>query len=240
MCIVAETRTIQLDEIIIKYLLERKNVKNLNLRIRYDGKIFVSASPDISLEQIDSFVERKQKFIIKSLKYFEKSGHYKSEPKQYISGEAFSILGHGLRLVVSRSSKNRITADGVYLRLYVREPDNFELKKKMVTRYFDRQCRKYFSEILSEIYPAFEKYGVVVPHLQIREMETRWGYCTKDGDIYLNLKLICAPRCCIEYVITHELCHLVHRNHTKEFYALLSKQMPHWEKWKNKLERIMM
>lgn len=65
------------------------------------------------------------------------------------------------------------------------------------------------------------------------------GDCTTDGHILLNPRLICAPRCCIEYVITHELCHLIYRSHNKDFYTLLTKEMPHWEKWKNKLERIM-
>ena len=63
--------------------------------------------------------------------------------------------------------------------------------------------------------------------------------CTIDGHITLNPRLICAPRCCIEYVITHELCHLIYRSHNKNFYALLTREMPHWEKWKNKLEILL-
>ena len=85
-----------------------------------------------------------------------------------------------------------------------------------------------------------EVYGVKPKTLSIRNMDKRWGYCTIDGHIFLNPRLICAPKCCIEYVITHELCHLVYRSHSKDFYMLLTKEMPHWEKWKNKLERMMM
>ena len=96
-----------------------------------------------------------------------------------------------------------------------------------------------FPEYAKPIIEQFAAYGVQPKSVGIRKMEKRWGYCTTDGNIYLNPRLICAPRCCIEYVITHELCHLVHHNHNKEFYALLSKEMPHWEKWKTKLERIM-
>ena len=238
MIISTETRTIRCDETIINYQLEQKNVKNLNLRIRYDGKVFVSASPDVPPEQIDSFVERKQKFIVKSLKHFEELCHYKSEPKKYVSGEAFSILGHGLRLVVSKSPQNRISADGIYIRLYAKEPDNFEMKKKMVTRYFDRQCRKIFSEILSEIYPAFEKYGVMVPRLQIRDMETRWGSClAKKGIITLNKRLLEVPKNCIEYVIVHELCHFIQPNHSRHFYMLLTMFMPDWKERKMILDK---
>ena len=72
-----------------------------------------------------------------------------------------------------------------------------------------------------------------------RRAETRWGSCTASGQILLNPRLIAAPRICIEYVILHELCHLVYRNHTKAFYELLAREMPNWEKWKMKLERLM-
>jgi predicted metal-dependent hydrolase len=70
-------------------------------------------------------------------------------------------------------------------------------------------------------------------------MATRWGSCTNMGKIILNTELIKAPRPCIEYVITHELCHLLHRSHTKEFYDLLSTEMPDWKRWKIKLEVFM-
>ena len=97
-----------------------------------------------------------------------------------------------------------------------------------------------FLEYAKPIVEQFFVYGVKPKSLSVKKMDKRWGYCTTDGHISLNPRLICAPRCCIEYVITHELCHLIYRNHNKEFYALLAKEMPHWEKWKNKLEKIMM
>ena len=86
----------------------------------------------------------------------------------------------------------------------------------------------------------FEKYGVTPSSLYIQEMENRWGSCTPKGKIILNAQLIKVPRPCIEYVITHELCHLVHPDHTKAFWELLQKEMPDWERWKNKLERFML
>ena len=97
-----------------------------------------------------------------------------------------------------------------------------------------------FAEYAKPIIKQFSAYGVTPQSLNIKKMEKRWGFCTSNGHIYLNPRLICAPRACIEYVITHELCHLVYRKHNPDFYALLSKEMPHWERWKNKLERIMM
>ncbi|MBC7383778.1 MAG: M48 family metallopeptidase [Bacteroidia bacterium] len=93
--------------------------------------------------------------------------------------------------------------------------------------------------------PLFEKF--ILKHalssytfqLSIRSMPTRWGSCTTIGKIILNPELIKAPKGCIEYVIIHELCHLIHRNHTQKFIDLQSKEMPGWEKWKMKLEKLL-
>ena len=119
------------------------------------------------------------------------------------------------------------------------ECKNKELAEKILQRWYVERAKIKFEEYAKSIVEHFSVYGVMPASISVRKMEKRWGYCTKDGSIYLNPRLICAPRCCIEYVITHEMCHLVHRNHTKEFYALLTKEMPHWERWKAKLERMM-
>lgn len=95
-----------------------------------------------------------------------------------------------------------------------------------------------FKEVLSEIYPVFQKYGVTVPTLRIRNMETRWGSClAKKGIITLNKRLLEAPRNCIEYVVMHELCHFVHPNHSKQFYSFLAMLMPDWKERKTVLDK---
>ena len=70
-------------------------------------------------------------------------------------------------------------------------------------------------------------------------MPTRWGSCTPRGKIILNPELIKAPKGCIEYVIIHELCHLIYHDHTRKFIDLQTKEMPDWEKWKSKLENLL-
>jgi hypothetical protein len=86
--------------------------------------------------------------------------------------------------------------------------------------------------------PKFIKYKISQPEVKIKRLKKKWGSCSKQGKITLNSELVKAPKGCIEYVINHELCHLVEHNHSSAFYELQEKTMPDWEKRKNKLEKI--
>lgn len=232
-----QKRTISADGNQISYDLERKNVKNLNLHVRRDGTVYVSANRLVPVEQVDAFLESKIGFILNARKRFAEQAQYRPQPKQYVSGETFYIQGRGLRLQVVQAAKDQISSDGVHLYLQVRDPMDFEKKKRMVSRFIDQQCRQVFGEIVAEVYPIFQKYGVAMPTLRIRDMETRWGSClAKKGIITLNKRLLEAPRYCIEYVVTHEFCHFIHPNHSKQYYAFLTMLMPDWRKRKKVLD----
>lgn len=232
-----QKRTISADGNQILYELERKNVKNLNLHVRRDGTVYVSANRLVPVEQVDAFLESKIGFILNARKRFAEQAQYRPQPKQYVSGETFYIQGRGLRLQVVQAAKDQISSDGVHLYLQVRDPMDFEKKKRMVSRFIDQQCRQVFGEIVAEVYSIFQKYGVAMPTLRIRDMETRWGSClAKKGIITLNKRLLEAPRYCIEYVVTHEFCHFIHPNHSKQYYAFLTMLMPDWRERKKVLD----
>jgi predicted metal-dependent hydrolase len=231
-------RTVKANDKEIHYQLERKPVKNLNLRIRSDRSIYVSANSAVPIDEIDLFVISKASYISDAIERFNEMAKYKPQPKQYVSGETFYIQGRALRLQVSKSEKDMISSDGIYIFLSVKDPDNFDKKRRMVNRFLNKQCRLVFEEIIHSIYPVFEKYGVSYPNLRIRSMETRWGSClAKKGIITLNKRLLEAPRNCIEYVVMHEFCHFIHPNHSKRFYSFLSMLMPDWKKRKALLEK---
>lgn len=222
----------------ILYSLERKPVRNLNLRVRKDGSVWVSANADVPCGEIDTFVASKAPYILKVLDHFHEIAQYKPQPKQYVSGETFTILGRGLRLQVTQDATDSISADGVYIHLGVRDLSDTEQKRRIVNKFLDQQCRTVFGDVMDALYPSFQKYGVQKPSLRIRDMETRWGSClAKKGIITLNKRLLEAPRHCIEYVVMHELCHLVHPNHSRQFYAFLTMLMPDWKERKLFLDK---
>lgn len=231
------TRSVSIDGTNISYTLEYKPVKNLNLRVRKNGSIYVSANESVSPQKVDEFVLRRASYIFYALKQFEEFLGLKSRPKEFVSGETFYIQGRGLRLKVIEGSKESIGSDGIYIFLNLKDASDFSKKQQMVTRFLYQQCRDVFEEVIAQTYPPFQKYGVAHPTLRIREMDTRWGSCSpKIGVITLNSRLIEAPRNCIEYVIMHELCHFVHPNHSKQFYMFMTMFMPDWRERKKILE----
>lgn len=214
----------------IVFHLERKPVKNLNLRVCRDGRVFVSANGAVPYEEIDRFVRSKSKYVLAAVQKFRNVIGFKPKPKKYVSGETVYILGRGLRLKVSHKGKDSISSDEAYIYLAVRNPSDVQCKRRMVDRFMDQRCKVVFAEVMDELYPLVGKYGVRRPELKIRALKTRWGSClVRKGIVTLNRGLLCAPRCCIEYVVMHELCHFLHPNHSVKFYAFLSALMPDWK-----------
>jgi len=225
MTVQEEFRTISYRGTEIEYQLRRKTVKNLNLRIHSDSSIVVSANKSISADKVDQFVIEKGAYILSTVLRFKQIEEQELPPKKFVSGETFNILGRGIRLKVERSEKEGVFSDGRYLYLSVR-------------KYLDKQCRDVFLEIMLRIYPMFQKYGVSMPILRIRDMKTRWGSCSPArGAITLNKQLLEVPTNCIEYVVMHEICHFIHPNHSKQFYSFLTMLMPDWKERKDQLDK---
>lgn len=233
-----EQRLVQCESGDIPYLLTRKPVKNVNLRIKPDGKVLVSANKNVPAEFIDGFIERKQKCILSVLaKYEEKRKSVQNIPKRYISGENYDLLGKSLRLKVEESKEETVYTDGVYLVLKVKNKDDFRHKEILMTRWFRQYQILVFEDLIREKYTFFQKYGVPYPKLKVRHMTSRWGSCQpKKGIITLNSQLIAAPRKCIEYVVVHEFAHFIHPNHSKQFWEFVTMLMPDWKERREELE----
>ena len=234
-----EQRVVHCEDGDIPYLLTRKSVKNVNLRIKPEGEVLVSANNSVSTDFIDAFIEKKQRYIFSALsRYEEKKKLFQAVPKRYVSGESYDLLGKSLRLKVEANKEENVYTDGVYIFLKVKDKDDFRHKEIMMSKWLKQYQTTVFEELLQEKYLLFEKYGVTYPTLKIRNMTSRWGSCQpKKGIITLNSKLIEAPRNCIEYVILHELVHFIHPNHSRQFWDFVAMMMPDWKERKEELEK---
>lgn len=233
-----EQRVVHCENGDILYLLTRKPVKNVNLRIKPEGEVLVSANNGVPIEFIDACIEKKQRYIFSVLsRYEEKKKLFQTVPKRYVSGESYDLLGKSLRLKVDSNKEENVYTDGVYIFLKVKDKDDFRHKEIMMSKWLKQYQMTVFDELLQEKYLLFEKYGVTYPTLKIRNMTSRWGSCQpKKGIITLNSKLIEAPRNCIEYVILHELVHFIHPNHSRQFWDFVAMMMPDWKERKEELE----
>ena len=227
---------IQYGAAFIGYDVEFVRRKTLGIRVLPDSSVLVMAPADATLQQIREKVHKRAGWILRQKRFFEAFG-IPTTRRRFVSGESHLYLGRQYMLRVIESNANAVHYQNNILEIECRHKKDAGVL--LQTWYWQRANVK-FQEYAVLIMEHFSVYGVKPRQISIRKMDRRWGYCTVNGDIFLNPRLICAPKGCIEYVITHEMCHLVHRNHTKDFYALLAKEMPHWEKWKTKLEKIMM
>lgn len=219
----------------INYVIEFVQRKTLRICVNPDGSVDVKAPISASLEQIRQKVHKRAAWILRQKRFFDSFGTPTTK-RQYISGESHLYLGRQYMLRVKESQTNAVHYQNNMIEIDCRHKKDAGL---LLQTWYRQRANIKFQEYAKPILERFLSYGVAPQSFSVKKMEKRWGYCTIDGKIFLNPRLICAPRCCIEYVITHELCHLIYRSHNKNFYALLTKEMPHWERWKNKLERIM-
>jgi predicted metal-dependent hydrolase len=217
-----------------EYTLIYSNRKTLGISVNPDGSVTVKAPAGIATEQIERKLAKRALWIAKQQRFFQ-SLNTKMPRKRYISGESHLYLGRQYRLFVKNGKPCAVYFRGRSFEIVCHPKSKAE---QLMREWYKERAKVKFAEIAEPLIQSFKKYKVEPTSLYIQYMENRWGSCTSKGKIILNTELIKAPRACIEYVIIHELCHLVYKNHTKAFYNLLTREMPDWERWKNKLERI--
>ncbi|MBA3985127.1 MAG: M48 family metallopeptidase [Flavobacteriales bacterium] len=221
----------------IAFKITRTARKTLAIEVHPDSSIQLIAPENASLEDIKSKVVNRGKWIVKQQAYFET--FLPSTPKrQYVSGETHFYLGKRYLLKVKEGVQNSVKLTGGNLVVSLKQTEQEKIKEVLAAWYYTH-AKKKFENIMDL---AVQKFSVekIAPHsLEIKRMQKRWGSCTAGGKVILNPELIKANSKCIEYVIIHELCHLVIPAHNKEFYKFLTEKFPDWKKWKLHLEKTM-
>jgi predicted metal-dependent hydrolase len=219
----------------IDFIIEYSNRKSLGILVRPDFNVFVKAPLGASHEKIKEKLRKKAPWIIKQQSFFL-SFHPKTTSRKYVSGETHLYLGRQYRLKIQVTQEESVKLKGKFI---IVNTTSKSRAKQLVKNWYLHNAKIKFQDIAKPFIDKFKKYNVEPSSLILREMSTRWGSCTPKGKIILNPELIKAPKCCIEYVIIHELCHLIHHEHTQKFFDLQNKEMPYWEKWKSKLENTL-
>jgi len=219
----------------IDFQIEYSDRKTLGITVTPDMDVLVKAPMDSTLSKIEETLKKKAPWIIKQQSFFL-AYHPKTTERKYISGETHLYLGRQYLLKVEEDDHESVKLKGKFIEVKTKDKSRV---KKLIDDWYLQHAKSKFNSTAIPLIEKFKKYKVEPSSIVLREMPTRWGSCTPKGKIILNPELIKAPKGCIEYVIIHELCHLIHHDHTQKFIDLQTKEMKDWEKWKIKLERLL-
>lgn len=196
-------------------VIEKKNNKNTYIKVKENNTILVTTNYLVSKNQIMKLIDNNKAFIIRSLKRLEK----KQE-----RNDKFLLLGKEYNIIVMPNSKIEIINNNIYI------PN-----MKKLDNWLNKQIKDLFLKRLDYYYNLFEE-NIPYPSLRIRKMKTRWGVCnTKLKVITLNSELLKYDITKLDYVVVHELSHLIHPNHSKNFWLVVSKYCPNYKKIRKEL-----
>src|SRR5690606_11619684 len=149
------------------------------------------------------------------------------------SGFSVNYLGRRYKIMLEEGPKNEVRYKGNLFIVSVKKKSNAQ---KVLKQWLKDKSYQKIAEIAKPIIQKFSEQYNAPTEIYFQEMPTRWGSCTVKNKLIFNPRLIHVPKRCIEYVVMHELCHIVHKNHSQKFFELLTQLMPDWEKRKEKLD----
>lgn len=224
--------SITLDNIEIEIV--KKNIKNIHLSVHPPyGTVRLAVPERMDDVSINNFALSKLTWIKKQ------RGKYKFqdkiEPVEFVSGESHYFFGsrYLLNVVETQGKQHAELKNNEYIILYVKPNSTTEKRRELITEWY----RNNLKLIIPEYIKKWEKIiGVSVNEWGIKLMKTRWGTCnTQAKRIWINLELAKKNPMCLEYIVVHELVHLLERHHNNRFYAFMDKYLPDWKAIRNNL-----
>lgn len=219
----------------IEFRLKQTSRRTLAITVKPDASVVVTAPRGAAVEAVAARVRKRALWIRRQQEYFSRFLP-KLPPRRYVSGETHRYLGRQYRLKVVEGPGESAKLRGRFIWVETARKGESGHVRRLVEAWYVLHARERFTRSLGECLTRFHG-RVGTPQLRLRRMPKRWGSWTQRGVIYLNPELVLAPASCIDYVVTHELCHLVHAPHGQAFYGLLRRVMPDWEERKDRLER---
>lgn len=214
-----------------------KNIKNMHLAVYPPtGRVRISAPLRIDDDTIKLFAISKLSWIKRHQRKFKNQGRI--SPREYKEREShyFQGLRYLLR-IKDTNGRGFVDLKGkTYLDLYVRKNASFENKQRVMNEWYRQELKNILPEIIEHLE---KKIGVKVDFCGIKRMKTKWGSCNIEKKrIWLNLELAKKPIHHLEYVVVHEMIHLLERNHNNRFKNYMDNYSPHWKQIKDELNRI--
>ena len=223
----------------IPYRLERRARKTLEIAVEPDMSVSVAAPIDASIEEIEKKLKKRAAWITRQQNYFQQFVP-RTPNRKYIAGETHLYLGRQYRLKVELSLIDHVRYFRGRIWVQSTRPESCKHTKVLVDAWYKERAKVKLGERIVECQKRFPKNRYVQPSgFSVRAMKQRWGSMTPAGQLILNRRLVEAPVDAIDYVITHELCHMREPNHGNAFFDYLTEVMPDWQNRKAHLERVL-
>lgn len=215
-------------------VLKRTQRRTLAISVLPDGGLELVAPRAAIVADIVAKVEKRLAWIRTQRRNFAAMNAVRPTLR-YVNGATHRYLGRQYRLKITQGSPTQVLLRGGYLNVQVGESTEAEVKKALDAWFRDHSLDQ-FTRRLKNWEKWCQNRKLPAPRLRLRAMAKRWGSAMKDGTICLNPALIRTPSVCVDYVITHEICHLRHPDHGKAFWSLLGQLVPDWKARKQRLE----
>lgn len=211
--------------------------RSIAIHILPEGTVQVDAPEDVALEDIVRAVGKRARWIWQQLEAWRERMQFVL-PREYVSGESHLYLGkrYVLKVIVSKDADPAVKLLGGRLEVMTgsRAP---EVVRSLLDVWYRQRAGEVFERRIAELSSRIS-WLKTTPAFRLRNMRTQWGSCSPKGVLLLNPNLVKAPRSCVDYVVSHELCHLKEHNHSAGYYRLLGKLMPDWEGRKRELDEM--
>lgn len=230
----SETYCVEYGSSSICYEVSYAPRKTLAISVHPDLRVTVKAPQGSALPDIEDRVWKRADWILKQQRELEIYLPH-LPPRQYVSGETHRYLGRQYRLKVLDSEEEFVKLTRSFIYVNVRDKTDIPRVQRLLDDWYRGQAQQVFQERLEACFPRMKRFGVDCPELEVRVMRSRWGSTSPLGKMRLNVKLIKVPKTYIDYVIFHELCHLVEPNHGQRYYELLDRVLPDWRERREKL-----
>lgn len=219
----------------IDFTLVRSDRRSLGVQVMRNGTVVVRAPHNVPHSTIEHFLKEKEDWIVRHQR------RLRALPRrvlEYCDGARHDWLGVERVLRVKRGRRPSARLSERTIHVAVPDPLNARQVEKALCAFYKHCAPKIFEVRTRNLFSPFAEKGYVFPTIRTRWMKSNFGSMSRKGVMTLNLTLLRKPVVLIDYVILHELCHLVHMNHSREFYQLLGRLLPNWRSHKATLHSV--
>ena len=210
----------------MEYTIIRKKRKTLGIKVSQQGEVIVLAPYQVNIKTIENILAKRKDWIVEA----------KNSIKRYVSGDSFLFLGeeYVINLIETQDNNKSIEFNGSKFNVFINEESVNNLNNKIKELLYSKYKEDFLKMINYRMSSLAQIIGVKPNEVSVRYQKTIWGSCSYDDNISINFKLALAPLEVVDYILIHELCHILHKNHSKEFWMSVQTIMPNYKekrKW---------